>query len=213
MKKKMTLQQLAALRGVTKTEVVQQDYSNYGDNSDPTQGMSNKERREYEYKQSQKVALENRVKALESESGIKLEVKEIGSCEYLFAVKEGVPYFFCPSVSTFGKEYITPRNCTTFNDYRNPSEFFESDEVAAMPLSVAVKLWEAAKSPFRHAVMDLVDFDGTVEEALVEVKRLNGASRAIRNAAILGGGRDVTPRGLGSGFDKDRERSYGGHLD
>lgn len=213
MKKKMTLQELAALRGVTKTEVAPADYSSWGDSQDVTSGITNKERREFEYKQSQKLALENRVKALESESGIKLEVKEIGSCDYLLAVKGGVPYFFCPRVEVFGKEYITPINCTTFNDYRSPTEFFESEEVASMPLSVAVKLWESTKSPFRHAVMDLVDFDGTVEEALGVVSQRNNASRAIRNAALLGGGRDVTPRGLGSGYDKDRERSYGGHRD
>lgn len=175
--------------------------------------MSNKARREYEYKLEQQRAMKKRVEGLESDSGIKLEVKEIGSCDHLFAVKNGTPYFFCPSVETFGKEYIVPRGCANFNDYRNPEEFFESEEVAKMPLKVAVKLWESTKSPFRHQAMDLGGFEGTVEEALAEVKRLNNASRAIRAAALLGGGRDVTPRGLGSGFDKDRNRSYGGHKD
>jgi len=50
-------------------------------------------------------------------------------------------------------------------------------------------------------------YNNTVGEALHEHKRRCLEQRRLRNQAIISGGRDVTPKGLGSGYIDYIERN------
>jgi len=144
-KTKMTLQQLAAMKGITTANAT--TTKEVGCSYDEmhvlpeTHGMTSKERELHEKMLFKNEQLNKRLSSLKEKNGIEFEVKEIGSCNYLFATKDGVPYVHCEQVNFFSKEYIVPVGCNDFSDFRNAEEFFESEEIVNVQLEVAVKLW------------------------------------------------------------------------
>lgn len=187
-KTKMSLAEMAAMHGAGKpvqagctfdAAYVQQE------ELPPTAGMSNRQRREYENAQKQRAHQEKRMNALTEEFGIELEIRGGIDCDYysykLFAAKDGIPFFACPSTMIDG-EFIVPKGQKVFIAYRSAVEFFCSDEVSFMPLKEAVELWLASGSVQRESVMSLYDEmpTATVSEAAVVVAERNKASLARR---------------------------------
>lgn len=219
-KTKMSLAELAAMRGVSKPEqagctfdaaYVQQE------ELPPTAGMSNRQRREYENAQKQRAHQEKRMNALAEEFGIELEIRGGIDCNHysfrLFAVKDGVPFFACPTTLTMG-EFIVPAGCWDFSAYESAADFFSSTEIAAMPLKKAADLWLAAGSSQRDEVMALADEmpDATVAEAVIVVTERKKESRARRNGALIQGGRDFSRLG-DSPSQHEYRGGFGGHRD
>lgn len=148
----------------------------------PTAGMSNRQRREYENAMKQREQQEKRAAELSEKFGIELEIRSGIDYSYkLFAAKDGMPFFACPATSVIG-EFIVPKGQKVFIAYRSAVEFFCSDEVSFMPLKEAVEMWLASGSVQRESVMSLYDEmpTATVSEAAVVVAERNKASLARR---------------------------------
>lgn len=216
-KTKMSLAEMAAMRGVEKpvqagcsydAAYVQQEES-------PTAGMSNRQRREYENAQRARAHQENRAAELAEKFGIELEVRGGIDCDYfhyhLFAAKDGIPFFACQTTLVAG-EFIVPKDCYDFAAYATAEDFFSSSEISSMPLKKAADLWLASRSVDRDPVMALADEmpTATVSEAACVVAGRQKASLARRNGAIIQGGRDFSRL-------KDSQHTYrggfGGHHD
>lgn len=219
-KTKMSLSDFSAMRGVKKplqagctfdAAYVQQE------ELPPTYGMNNRQRREYARAQEQRAHQEKRMNALAEKFGIELEIRGGIDCDYysfqMFAVKDGVPFFACPTTLTMG-EFIVPVGCRDFSAYESAADFFSSTEIASMPLKKAADLWLAAGSSQRDEVMALADEmpDATVSEAVIVVAERQKESRARRNGALMQGGRDFSRLG-----DSPSQHAYrggfGGHHD
>lgn len=217
-KTKMSLAELAAMRGVEKTVQAGCTFdAAHMQQENPIAGMTNKQRREYESVQKQRAHQEQRAKELAEKYGLELEIRGGIDCDYysykLFAAKDGIPFFACPSTMIDG-EFIVPKGQKVFVAYRSAVEFFCSDEVSFMPLKEAVELWLASGSVQRESVMSLYDEmpTATVSEAAAVVAERNKASLARRNGALIQGGRDFSRLG-----DNPNQHSYrggfGGHHD
>lgn len=217
-KTKMSLAELAAMRGVSKPEQAGCSYdASFEQQENPTAGMTNKQRREYENAQKQRAHQESRMSALAEKFGIELEIRSGIDCDYynhkLFAAKDGMPFFACQSTMVDG-EFIVPVGCYDFAAYESAADFFSSSEVSSMPLKKAADLWLASRSIQRDEVMALADEmpDVTVSEAACVVADRQKESRARRNGALIQGGRDFSRLG-----DNASQHSYrggfGGHHD
>lgn len=219
-KTKMSLQELAAMRGVEKPA---QEGCSYDaayvqhEELSPTAGMSNKERREYMRAKEQREFQENRASEMAEKFGLELEIRGGIDCDYysfhLFAMKDGVPFFACPTTLAAG-EFIVPAECYEFSAYESAADFFSSAEVSSMPLKKASDLWLASRSVERDLVMSLADEmpDATVREAACVAADRQQESRARRNGALIQGGRDFSRLG-----DNPSQHAYkggfGGHHD
>ena len=73
---------------------------------------------------------------------------------FIFACRDGVPFFFCPKAAE--GDYIVPEDLTgiTFNAYKYADEFFTSEEVSLIPLDEAVDLWRGTGHYSSHWVMN-----------------------------------------------------------
>lgn len=160
---------------------------------------------------------EKRMNALAEKFGIELEIRGGIDCDRfffkLFASKDGVPFFACPSTGVDG-EFIVPRQQKAFLAYRSAIEFFCSYEVAHMPLKKAVEMWVDSGSSQRDLVMSLVEEmpGATVSEAACVVADRQKESRARRNGALMQGGRDFSRLGDSQSQHKYRG-GFGGHHD
>lgn len=217
-KTKMSLAELAVMRGVEKPVQAGCTFdAAHMQQENPTAGMTNKQRREYENAQKQRAHQEKRMNELAEKFGLELEIRGGIDCDYcsfkMFAVKDGVPFFACPS-TLVDNEFIVPVGCRDFLAYESAADFFSSTEIASMPLKKAADLWLAAGSSQRDEVMALADEmpGATVSEAACVVADRQKESRARRNGALIQGGRDFSRLG-----DNPNQHNYkggfGGHHD
>ena len=217
-KTKMSLSELAKLRGVSKPEQAGCTFdAAHMQQENPTAGMTNKQRREYENDMKQREHQEKRAAELSEKYGIELEIRSGIDCDYysykLFAAKDGIPFFACQTTTVAG-EFIVPAGCYDFAAYESAADFFSSSGVSSMPLKKAADLWLASRSIQRDEVMALADEmpDVTVSEAACVVADRQKESRARRNGALIQGGRDFSRLG-----DNASQHSYrggfGGHHD
>lgn len=170
-KNKMSLQELAAMRGIEKTEqagctfnaeLVPRDYA-----AEKAEAAAAKKAAEEAANQA-RIAEKAAKKAAEAEEArmalfnkaadgvdFPLCFTNIDGADgwFIFACKEGVPFFFC-HMAEDGDYLVPDMEGITFNAYKYADEFFTSSEVSLMPLDEAVELWRATGHYSRHPVMN-----------------------------------------------------------
>ena len=167
-KTKMSLQELAKLRGFTKPEVgcsydnsfIPRDYEQEAKDKKASEEaelqarLAQKEAKKAAEAQEVRLALFNKV----SEStGFPVCFTDISGVErgwFIFACRDGVPFFHCHKTSE--GDFLVPEDLTgiTFNAYKYADEFFLAEEVGNIPLDESVELWRSTGHYTRHWVMN-----------------------------------------------------------
>lgn len=167
-KTKMSLSDLAKLRGFTKPEVGC-SYDNSFIPRDYEQEAKDKKKAEEAELQARLAEKAAKKAALAEEARLELlnkvsdsagfpvcftNISGVQSGDFVFACRDGgIPFFYCPKAAE--GDYIVPDvEEVTFTTYGYADEFFLSEEVGNIPLDEAVELWKSTGHYSRHWVMN-----------------------------------------------------------